>query len=166
MKSSSVSARPSLFRNPLFQNLKNLGTFSFDFQFAAVVVALACVASAQLPDGWDNQQYADFVYPDPPSGALKNVPEGRGLIFRRTSTRFEKLEQTAEDLGISLRGTIKHYSGFVGNECKWGLFSETSMHLTDTTRRLETSLKTLAETQAEVVDLKQELKGKRFQYIK
>lgn len=40
------------------------------------------------------------------------------------------------------------------------------MHLTDTTRRLETSLKTLAETQAEVVDLKQELKGKRFQYIK
>lgn len=36
------------------------------------------------------------------------------------------------------------------------------MQLTDTTHRLEISLKTLSETKAEVVQLKQELKGKIF----
>jgi hypothetical protein len=36
------------------------------------------------------------------------------------------------------------------------------MQLTDTARRIEISVKNLSETKAEVVELKQELKGKIF----
>ena len=68
----------------------------------AVVLALACVASAQLVDDWNN----DFE--DQLETVTKTGPVGRNIIFRRTSTRFEKLEQTTEMLAKDLLGTLSN----------------------------------------------------------
>ena len=129
------------------------------FQLIAVVLALACVASAQLVDDWNN----DFE--DQLETVTKTGPVGRNIIFRRTSTRFEKLEQTTETLAKDLLGTISD-STYVTNASNFmGLwFSETTQQLADTSQRLEESLQSLAETKTEVVGLKTNLKGKLLLY--
>ncbi len=70
------------------------------FQFVAVVLALACVVSAQLADDWSSNRRAAVD-----SDGLA-VRMGRNILFRRTSTRFEKLEQTTETLTKNLQGKI------------------------------------------------------------
>ncbi len=69
------------------------------FQFVAVVFSLACVVSAQLTDNWSNNPRADVDSDD------LAVKMGRNILFRGTSTRFEKLEQTTETLAKNLQGT-------------------------------------------------------------
>lgn len=75
----------------------------------AVVLALACVVSAQLVDDWNNDS-EDQLETVTKTGAV-----GRNIIFRRTSTRFEKLEQTTETLAKDLLGITLSNSTYITN---------------------------------------------------
>lgn len=97
----SVSWRPpELFVNELGREMCHLPFASSPFQFVAVVLALACVVSAQLADDWSSNRRAEVDSDD------LAVRMGRNILFRRTSTRFEKLEQTTETLTKNLQGKI------------------------------------------------------------
>ena len=73
------------------------------FQFVAVIIALACAVSAQLVSDWNSNPDADLDS-EYELAVMKVGTVGRNILFRRTSTRFEKLEQTTEALAKNLNG--------------------------------------------------------------